>query len=448
MEPVNKFDDYSREKVPERSRYGLYNMFFTLSGVFGAIAVIFAGGVLGTGETFNQAVIAVVAGVVIMSLIGSLTSAIGSYSGLSTYEGWRFPFGRWGGKISGFVLITITTGIGWFAVESWFFGVVINEIFPNNPFFSVGAAAIWGGALMILSTYIGYRAVSSLSYFIIPQHIWLILLGLGFIFALHGGFGSVFTIVPAGHLSLTAAITDVVGLYIAGTLIAPDITRFARKPRDAVIAWNLHMWIFYPFLVLGAVAIVLMTGSAIITADMLTLGMGVGVIIIIVLGQWIINTINLYSGSLSFSNFVPISREKSSLIVGVVGVAMAGYWGFSSGSSLAPFESFISILGEILPAVGGVVFAEFFIIKPYIHKIKDPVERFHFENGKTYDQLNVAGIAALAIGSATGIFVSIGIAAINSLVVAFSAYLMITAVLEKMKINYRLGKYEVKEVLN
>ena len=98
--------------------------------------------------------------------------------------------------------------------------------------------------------------------------------------------------------------------------------------------------------------------------------------------------------------------------------------------------------------MGGVVFAEFFIIKPYIHKIKDPVERFHFENGKTYDQLNVAGIAALAIGSATGIFVSIGIAAINSLVVAFSAYLMITAVLEKMKINYRLGKYEVKEVLN
>ena len=151
---------------------------------------------------------------------------------------------------------------------------------------------------------------------------------------------------------------------------------------------------------------------------------------------------------MSFSNFVPISREKSSLVVGIVGVAMAGYWGFSSGSSLAPFESFISILGEILPAVGGVVFAEFFIIKPYIHKIKNPVERFRFENGKTYDQLNIAGIVALAIGSATGIFVNIGIAAINSLVVAFSVYLIITAALEKMKINYRLGKYEAKEVLN
>jgi len=136
------FDDYSLEEVPKEQRYGLYNLFLTLSAAFGAIAVIFAGGVLGGGLTFSDAILAVMIGNIILTVIGSLTGVIGAYSGLSTYVGWRFPFGRVLGKIFGFALITVTTGIGWFAVESWFFGVVMNEIYPNNPFFSVWAAAL------------------------------------------------------------------------------------------------------------------------------------------------------------------------------------------------------------------------------------------------------------------------------------------------------------------
>jgi len=38
------FDDYSLEEVPGVERYGLYNLFLTLSAAFGAIAVLFAGG--------------------------------------------------------------------------------------------------------------------------------------------------------------------------------------------------------------------------------------------------------------------------------------------------------------------------------------------------------------------------------------------------------------------
>lgn len=37
------FDDYSLEEVLGVERYGLYNLFLTLSAAFGAIAVLFAG---------------------------------------------------------------------------------------------------------------------------------------------------------------------------------------------------------------------------------------------------------------------------------------------------------------------------------------------------------------------------------------------------------------------
>jgi hypothetical protein len=41
---------------------------------------------------------------------------------------------------------------------------------------------------------------------------------------------------------------------------------------------------FYPFLIVGAVTIVLLAGSVIVTEDMIKLGMGLGVLLIIVLG--------------------------------------------------------------------------------------------------------------------------------------------------------------------
>ncbi|ABW02645.1 purine-cytosine permease family protein [Caldivirga maquilingensis] len=435
------FDDYSIEEVPIVERYGLYNVFLTLSASFGAIAVLFAGGVLGGGLNFTNAIIAVMVGNIILSIIGALSGVIGAYSGLSTYVGWRLPFGRVGGKLLGFALITITTGIGWFAVESWFFGVVMNEIYPNNPFFSVWAAALWGGALMILSTYIGYRALSFLSYFILPQHVWLIAVGLFLAISLHGGWGAVWTAVPKSHMSLADAITATVGLYIAGSLIAPDITRFAKRPRDSVVAWVLHMFVFYPFLILGAVAIVLLTGSVIITEDMLKLGMGLGILLIIVLGQWIINTVNLYSGSLSFTNAIPIRRDYSSIIVGIIGTLLAAYWGYTAGASLAPFESFITVLGSLLPAAGGSVFAEFFIVKPYLEGVKNPFERFKLIPGKEYPELNLTGILSFAAGALAGFFLTVGIAAINAILVAFIVHVILAYAFKRTEIKYELGKY-------
>ncbi|MGC8607370.1 MAG: purine-cytosine permease family protein [Vulcanisaeta sp.] len=435
------FDDYSLEEVPITERYGLYNLFLTLSASFGAIAVLFAGGVLGGGLNFVGATIAVLTGgTTVLAIIGALSGAIGAYSGLSTYVGWRFPFGRAGGKILGFALITITTGIGWFAVESWFFGVVMNEIFPHSPFFSVWAAALWGGALMILSTYIGYRALSFLSYFILPQHVWLVAVGLLLAISLHGGWGAVLTATPKSHMTLAQAITDTVGLYIAGSLIAPDITRFAKRAKDAVAAWVLHMYVFYPFLILGAVAIVLLTGSVIITEDMLRLGMGVGVLLIIVLGQWIINTVNLYSGSLSFTNAVPMRRDYASILVGIIGTLLAAYWGYTAGASLAPFESFISLLGSLLPAAGGSVFAEFYIVRRYFDSIKDPYQRFKLEPGKEYPEVNLVGILSFAAGAMAGFLIP-GIAAINAILVAFVAHIILAYIFKKAGIKYEFGKY-------
>ncbi len=421
----SRFDDYSLREVPKDSRYGFFNLFLVFSSVYGAIAVIWAGGALGYGLTFSQAIIAVISGMVVLAVLGALIAAVGSYSGLSTYVLWRHSLGRLGGKAAGLILITITTGIGWYAVETWLFGIIMSEMFPGNPFFSVGIASIWGGIFMMIMTYIGYKMLSFLSYFTIPFHIWLIAIGIAIVLAFKGGMSTVFAASPPHEMGLLDGISATIGLYSAGTLISPDLARFAKSPKDASYAWVSHIAFLYPFLILGGVAIVLATGSYLITNAMLQLGMGIGVLLIIVFGQFIINTSNLYSGSLSLVNLYPMKREVASIINGIIGTAIAATIGFIAGSSLTPFEDFISLLGDFLPAMGGIVIADFFIIRKYINNIKDPYERYKFSPGKKYYNVNIAGISALAIGSLVGLFINIGIPAINSLITGLLSYIVI-----------------------
>lgn len=437
-----EFDDFSHNEVPQNKRKSYFNTFMVLNASFAAIAVVFGGSVLGEGLSFTNAMIAVFVGSTILAIVGSLSGYISAKSGGSTYLNWRYAFGRIPSKIIGVALILVTTGIGWYAYESWFFGIIMSEIFPSGFLHTVWIDTLWGAALMILLTYVGYRALSFITYTAYPQHVWLLLVG--FIAALsitHGGV-SVFSAKPSSPFSLSTGITATVGLYIAGALIAGDLTRFAKSGKIAVVSWNAHMYLFYPVLILGGTALVLVTGSGIVTAAMLSIGMGIAVLLIIVIGQLAINAANLYSGSLSFVNLISINRTKASIITGVMGTAVATWLAFYSGTSLAPFTTFLSYLGDFLPAAGGVVFADYFFKKPYINGVKSVEERYRFKEDSKYPEYNVNGIVSLVVGAMLGLFLPVGIGAINSLVAGFLVYALIAVLGKKMNFSYEIGEYE------
>lgn len=436
-----EFDDFSSKEVPANKRKSYFNTFMVLNASFAAIAVVFGGSVLGQGLSFENAMIAVLVGSTILAIIGSLSGYISAKSGGSTYLNWRYAFGRVPSKILGVALILVTTGIGWYAYESWFFGIIMSEIFPSGFLHSVWIDTLWGAALMILLTYVGYRALSFITYTAYPQHVWLLLVG--FVAALslsHGGVG-LFSATPSSPFSLSTGITATVGLYIAGALVAGDLTRFSKSGKVAVMSWTAHMYLFYPLLILGGTALVLVTGSGIVTAAMLSVGMGVAVLLIIVIGQLAINAANLYSGSLSFVNMISINRTKASIITGVAGTAVATWIAFTSGTSLAPFTTFLSYLGDFLPAAGGVVFADYFFKKPYVNGIKSFEERYRFKDDSKYPEYNVNGVISLVVGALVGVFLPYGIAAINSLLTGFLLYALVAVVSKQLGFNYEIGEY-------
>lgn len=445
-------DDYSLQKVPEEKRKGYFNMFMILNAAFAAIAVVWGGGALGYGLNFVDSVIAIFGGSTILAIIGSLTGFMSAKSGGTTYLNWRYSFGRIPSGILSVALIMITTGIGWYAVETWLGAIVISEMFPTGIFHDIVFNSFWFGVLMILISFAGYRALTFITYLAFPQHVWLLIVGF-FIaltaggLSLSGGLTHLLEIQPTHPFSIFTGITAAVGLYIAGSLIAGDYARYSKNGKVAVVSWTAHMYIFYPILIIGGVALVLVTGTYLVTQAMLDLGMGVAVLLIIVLGQLVINAVNLYSGSLSLVNLFRMKRAYSAIINGIIGTGIAVWIGVTSGSSITPFETFIGFLGSLLPAAGGVVIADYYIEKRFIKGIKKFEERYKFTHEGKYPEVNVNGLISFTLGAIVGIFVNWGIAAVNAISVSFISYILIAYICKLLNIKYEFGEYTHETLL-
>lgn len=444
--PEDIVGDYAVTPVPESERRTLLNLFFVYSGVLAVIAAIFGGGVLGAGLAFGDMIVAVLIGALILGVVGSLTAAMGGYTGCSTYVNMRYPFGRIGAWIAGFLLITITTGIGWFAFEAWLFGVITAQLFPNVVIMSVGVAALWGGLVMTSTAVVGYRGLSVLSYLTVPAFVLIAIVGFWSSIATEGGFSALLAAEPANPLPLTQGVTAAVGLYIAGAIITSDIGRFARRPYHGAIAWTVQIFTIFPVLLVGGGVMVLMTGASEIAAGMAALGMGLGAFLMAILGMWTTNDNNLYSGALAVSNFTKIKKSYITLALGVIGSVIAAGVGFGWAASMDPFLEFITWLGRFLPAVAGVMIADFYVVRPYLEDRRDVGSRYLFQPGAEYPQINLAGVIAFFAAALIGGGVIPGITlpgaeAVNALVLGFVFHIVLVWVFKRANVKYELGTY-------
>ncbi|MDI5789226.1 hypothetical protein PO124_14700 [Bacillus licheniformis] len=64
--------------------------------------------------------------------------------------------------------MALTLGIGWFGWQVAFFGTTISEMFPGVWLAKPEVAIVWGGILMILTAFIGYRGLAALSFIAVP----------------------------------------------------------------------------------------------------------------------------------------------------------------------------------------------------------------------------------------------------------------------------------------
>lgn len=332
----------------------------TLSGVH--IALVIIGGTIGMAVFLvsaqiggalglTQAALAFAAGCMILGVMGSLTSYVGATTRLSTYELCEAAFGGSGAQ---FVNVVIALSlIGWFAVISNTLGFLSDFVFSRLYGWQVPVPVYIGlsSLAIILVTVTGFRGIDRVALWMTPAMLMLVA---------YAAIGSIDRvphwsrpIAGAPVMTFSAAVSAVVGSYIAGVIIQPDYSRYARNATHAVSAAFVALAISFPIIMFLAA----IPGSALEQIDLrgllLALGVGLPAFALLFLGAWSSNVLCLYSSSLSISTVIErAGYTRVVVIVGVLGTTLA----FVDAQTY--LVNFLGVLGVAIPPIGAIYLIE------------------------------------------------------------------------------------------
>ncbi len=435
------YGDYATLTVSKEELKSTLNIFMVYMGVLAVIAAIFAGS--GLAQMYDPITTIEVAliGNALLAGFGGLIAYIGGSTRANTYMLLRYPLGRIGAAIGSLIVSAIPLVL-WFAVETWLFGITVNVIYPHNPLTSIAAASLWGGILMMLTAYYGFKAIALLSYITVPFWYVLVMIGLFASIDLHGGWSVLWTARPETIAPLGLGITYVFGVYAAGCVITSDVARYGVRRWSGSVAWALHVVVFMTFLLFAGAVMTLLTKSPNVIVAIAKIGLGIGALLLAILGQWTTNDNNLWSASLAWINIVgKLKKQYWVLILGIIGTLIAAVWGGVYGMSMDPFIAFGVTLGYFIPPVGSVLIADYYIVSKYLLK-----REYKFGPGTRYSLVNVAGIVSVFAGGLAGwlattygIPLPTGVGVFDSIIVSFLLYLALSWLL------HRLGILEVGE---
>lgn len=437
------YGDYATLTVPPEELRSTLNVFMVYMGVLAVVAAIFAGsGLAAMYDPMTTLTVSLI-GNAMLAIFGALIAYIGGATRANTYLLLRYSLGRIGAMIGSLVVSALPL-IMWFAVETWLFGITVNVIYPDHPLTSIAASSVWGGILMMLTAYYGFKAIALLSYITVP--FWYALIAIGFFAAVDvsGGLEALWAARPEKIAPLGVGITYVFGLYASGCVITSDVSRYGIKRWSGSLAWALHVFIFMTLLLFAGAAMTLLTGSPNVIVAIAQLGLGVGALLLAILGQWTTNDNNLWSASLAWVNIVGrLTKKIWVIIVGIIGTAIAAVWGGVWGMSLDPFIAFGLFLGYFIPPVGAVMIADYYIVSRYVIK-----RAYSFGPGTKYSLINIPGIVGMVAGGLAGwaattygLPLPTGIGVADAIIIAFLLYLVLAVGFHKAGVKIEVGEW-------
>ncbi|MEZ9851309.1 cytosine permease [Vibrio breoganii] len=416
--PKSKIDDFELEPVPEKAKRSWWVISLIWLAIGIDISGLFLGAILSEGMAINDALLATFIGSTILAALAMLCANIGFQSGVSTPLVSSAVFGRNGGKLLG--LITGVSLVGWFAFQADFFALILVEALAKyNIDVSHFAALVGGGALMMATAIYGVRALGKLSTYSVPLMVGLITLGLIMASGSQSG-GERELIAP---MSMGEAISFVMSIWILAAIASPDIARYAKTRKDAILGAGFGFLLGNSATIVVALLLTQMTGTDNLVEVFFTIGLGMVAITILVFAQWTTNSSNLVSGALGMSVALPrVPRPVWVVLMTIIGLAIAQF------GMVDKFTAFLTLLGVTIAPSAGVYLAQYYFINK---------QDFTFEAIQNVPSWKINGLLAWAFGSAisactAGEFFSLfsitTISAIDGILASFVAYMVLVKV--------------------
>ncbi|MGL5378892.1 cytosine permease [Clostridium sp.] len=391
--------DFSLEAVSQSSKKGFLSMLVVMLGFTFFSASMLTGGTLGTSLGIKDFLVAVFLGNLILCAYTGLLAYIAGDTGLSTHLLARYSFGEKGSYLVSFLLSA--TQIGWFGVGVAMFAIPVSKVTGID----VGVLVVVSGLLMTATAYFGMKSLTILSMIAVPA---IAILGSISVFkavGTVGGFSGLLAIEPQQTMTMGAALALCVGSFISGGTLTPDFTRFAKNKKTAVsttiIAFLIGNSLMFIFGAVGA----MVTGQADIAEVMFMQGLIIPAIIILGLNIWTTNDNALYASGLGFSNITKMPKNKLVIVNGIIGTLLAMFL-------YNNFMGWLNFLNSFMPAVGGVIIADYFILNKGKYAEMSKVK---------FMNVNLVAVFSWLVGVIAAMILP-GIAPINSVIVAIVVY--------------------------
>jgi cytosine permease len=356
-------EDYGSKPVPMEAGKSWFGIGMIYWGSAMCLPTFFIAGLIAGPMPLWTAIAIYFIAALVLGLVSVLTGILGAGTRLSTGLTARFTFGRIGASILQIVLFLALWG--WFGVQ---LGFMVSGFGDGGLMLVLGKAlpawfyTLLGGFLITLTAIVGYKAIEKLSVFAMP--LIVIMLIATIIREYAGGPVAAPAAAAQAAMPFGAAVSLLVGSFIIGAIVTPDVTRYAKSKPAA--GWGLFfgMVVGFPVILsLGAIMVkgsggefdfskIMMQGGSPIWAIM--------AVLTILLASWTTNDVNLYSGSLSLNAMFPkLSKVAITAISGAVGTGLA----LIGINTAAGFQSFLGIIAVLIPPAAAVMIADYFLFK-------------------------------------------------------------------------------------
>ena len=403
-------DEYSNARVPMSARKSWLSLLTVSLGYVFVVTSMQAGGNMGVGLTFTDTVLATLLSSAILAVLACAMGVISAKTGMSTGLLSKYSFGKAGTYVP--VAIVVITTIGWFSIDAYLIGQTTNTLFPVIPIIPV---AILGGIGMTFTAMRGMKWMTYLSNIAVPL---IIIFGvISMVIAVNdaGGVAGMNAIVPEKPIDFSYAVGLGVGSYAVGAVMfTPDIMRFSKNARTAVIVMIITLMLGNTFMLLSGAIGSVVTGTPDVAIMLSMQGLLAPAFLVLVLNIWSTAQGCVYSGSMTLNSVVP-KCKRTWLVVGfgVIGIifALIGFYNY--------FGSYIDFLSATVPPLGGIFFADFLVTYKQEYPDPDKVE---------LPTVNIAGFVSWILGFVVT-RINFGMPVVNGIIVAFVVKAILGAVM-------------------
>ena len=397
--------DYPLEHVPKKARTGLLAISAVLIGFTFFTPTMASGAQLGATFKFDDLVWIIITGSAILGVYVATICAIGAKTGLTSVLLAKYTLGKGGAKWADIILGG--TQVFWYAITAEYMGTLFAT---GLGFEGLGAKVffiIFWGIIMGATALYGVRAMAVVSYVAIPLMGALMVIVIIMAVRQAGSMEAIRAITPSGEMSITMAITVIVGTFASGGTQAANWARFARSAKIGFIAG------LFGFLLGNGIMIFsgMLGGLVFETGDlielMFTAGLTVWAMIILTLNIWTTNNATAYAFGMAGAEMFGKNDKKPFIVGGIIIALIMAIVGISS-----IFIPMLNVFGTFIPPLGGV------IIGDYLFVSKRKLPKLEYVEFKTW---RVAPVVAYLLGCAAAYFggmFSIGVPSLQGILIA------------------------------